>query len=167
MSQPFPFPATWHAKALFPQERGDGATLPHLPDLSSSDFPRFSTRIVDKHVHDACVSPSCLLLTDLHHGWAVLRAIKCSGMGVTIELQNLGDAQLCREITAHIEHAFAGRRGDWRVSIAGSRASENWEMRVKGPNGFERSYTLAGSAGEREPEVIRRLILQLIPASSA
>jgi hypothetical protein len=87
-------------------------------------------------------------------------------MGVTIELLHLGDAQLCRDITSLIEHAFADRRGDWRVSIAGSRASENWEMRVEGPKGFERSYTLAGSSGEHEPEAVRRLILQLIPASS-
>jgi hypothetical protein len=86
-------------------------------------------------------------------------------MGVTIELLHLGDAQLCRDITS-LEHAFADRRGDWRVSIAGSRASENWEMRVEGPKGFERSYTLAGSSGEHEPEAVRRLILQLIPASS-
>src|ERR1700758_1049577 len=98
--------------------------------------------------------------------FAPLREIKCSGMGVTIELQNLGDAQLCRDITAHIEHAFADRRGDWRVSIAGSCASETWEMRVEGPNGLERSYTLAGSVGEHEPEAIRRLILQLIPVTS-
>ena len=122
---------------------------------------------MDKHVHDACVSLSCLALNGLHHEWAVLRAIKCSGMGVTIELQNLGDAQLCREITACIEHAFADRRGDWRVSIAGSRASQNWEMRMEGPNAFERTYTLAGATGEHEPEAIRRLVLQLIPASSA
>jgi hypothetical protein len=87
-------------------------------------------------------------------------------MGVTIEPQNLGDAQLCRDITAHIQHALAERRGDWRVSIAGSRASENWDMRVAGPKGFERSYTLAGSAGQHEPDAIRRLILQLIPGSS-
>ena len=93
-------------------------------------------------------------------------AIKLRAMGVTIELQNLGDAELCREITALIEHAFADRRGDWRVSIAGSRASENWDMRVEGPKGLERSYTLAGSAGQHEPEAIRKLILQLIPASS-
>ncbi len=52
----------------------------------------------------------------------------------------LGDAQLCQEIVARIEHAFADRRGGWRVSIAGSRACETWEMRVKGPNGFKRSY---------------------------
>ena len=87
-------------------------------------------------------------------------------MGVTIELQNLGDAQLCRDSTSLIENAFADRRGDWRVSIAGSRASENWEMRVEGPKGFERPYTLAGSSREHEPEAVRRLILQLIPASS-
>ena len=85
---------------------------------------------------------------------------------MTIELQNLGDAQLCRDITAQIEHAFADRRGGWRISIAGSRATENWQMRVEGPNGFERSYTLAGSAGEHQPEAIRRLILQLLPVSS-
>jgi|ERR1700751_4052782 len=83
-------------------------------------------------------------------------------MAVTVELQNLGDAQLCGEITGHIEHAFADRRGNWRVSIAGSRASENWEMRMEGPNGFERSYSLAASAGEHHPEVIRRLILQIV-----
>lgn len=88
-------------------------------------------------------------------------------MGVTIKLQNLDDAQLCRDIAACIERAFADRRGDWRMSIAGFRASQNWEIRVEGPNGFERSDTLAGSAGEHEPEAIRRLILQLIPASFA
>jgi len=55
-------------------------------------------------------SPSCLALTGLHHGWAVPRAMKCSGMAVTVEQSNcgnLGDARLCRDITAHIEHAFA------------------------------------------------------------
>jgi hypothetical protein len=87
-------------------------------------------------------------------------------MPVTTDLRNLGDAQLCREIVASIEHALSDKRGEWRVSIAGSRASENWEMRVEGPNGFERSYTLAGAAGEHEPEAIRRLILQLVPTGS-
>ena len=67
-------------------------------------------------------------------------------MGVTAELHNLGDARLSKEIATSIEHALSDRRGEWRVSIAGSRASENWEMRVEGPNGFQRSYTLAGAA---------------------
>ena len=84
-------------------------------------------------------------------------------MGITIELQNLGDAQLCREITAHVEHAFSDRKGDWRVSIAGSRASENWEMRIEGPNGFERSYSLSGVAGEHEPAAIHTLVMRLMP----
>jgi hypothetical protein len=88
-------------------------------------------------------------------------------MGVTIELQNLGDAQLSREIVASVEHALNDKLGDWRVSITGSHASENWEMRVDGPNGFERSYTLAGAAGHHEPEAIRRLILQLVPTGSS
>jgi hypothetical protein len=87
-------------------------------------------------------------------------------MGVSVELQNLGDADLSKEIALRIEHAFADRRGDWRVSITGSRGSESWDMRVEGPNGFERSYSLAGAAGEHEPEAIRRLIIQLLPGSS-
>jgi hypothetical protein len=88
-------------------------------------------------------------------------------MGVTVELQNLGDTRLSKEIRASIEHALSDRLGDWRVTIAGSRAGENWEMRVEGPNGFERTYTLSGAAGEHEPEAIRRLLVQLVPRSSS
>ncbi len=84
-------------------------------------------------------------------------------MGVTIELQNLGDAQLCREITVQLEHAFSGREGAWRVSISGSRAADNWDLRVEGPKGFERSYSLSGSAGEHEPSVICTIVLRLAP----
>jgi len=87
-------------------------------------------------------------------------------MGVTIELQNLGDAELCREITAHVEHTFSDLQGNWRVSIAGSRAAESWEMRIEGPNGFERSYTLSGAAGEHEAAAIRTLVLKLMPPAS-
>jgi hypothetical protein len=88
-------------------------------------------------------------------------------MGVTIELQNLGDAQRCREITVHLEHAFSEREGEWRVSIAGSRAAENWDLRVEGPNGFERSYALSAAAGEQEPAAIRTLVLKLVPPAKA
>jgi hypothetical protein len=83
-------------------------------------------------------------------------------MGVTIELQNLGDAELCREIAVGIEHALSEKVGEWRVSIAGSRETENWDMRVEGPNGFERSYTLSGAASQHGPEAIRKMILQLV-----
>lgn len=88
-------------------------------------------------------------------------------MGVTIELQNLGDVQLCRDITVHIEHAFSGRQGEWRVSIAGSRAAESWELSVEGPNGFERSYTLSADAGQHEPAAIRALVVRLLPPATA
>ncbi|MGH9516638.1 MAG: hypothetical protein ACRD3P_13275 [Terriglobales bacterium] len=88
-------------------------------------------------------------------------------MGAKVDLQNLGDSELSREIAAQIEHALSDKLGDWRVSIAGSRASENWEMRIEGPNGFERSYTLIDTAGEHVPDTIRRLVLQLVPAASS
>lgn len=86
-------------------------------------------------------------------------------MSVSTEFHNLGDTELCRDIVARVEHALSDRQGEWHVSIAGSRENENWEMKVEGPNGFERSYTLSGSAGEHTPDAILRLILQLIPAS--
>ena len=84
-------------------------------------------------------------------------------MAVTIELHNLGDAQLCRDITVHLEHAFSERPGEWRVSITGSRAADTWDLRLEGPNGFERSYTLSKDAGEHEPAAIRSLALKLLP----
>jgi len=84
-------------------------------------------------------------------------------MAITIELQNLGDVALCREITVHLEHALSDRLGAWRVSISGSRAAESWDLRVEGPNGFERSYSLSGSAGEHQPAVICAIVLRLAP----
>jgi hypothetical protein len=91
-------------------------------------------------------------------------SIESDDMGVTIELQNLGDAPLCREITGLLEHVFADRQGLWRVSISGSRATDDWGVRLEGPNGFERSYSLSGSAGEHEPAAISALVLRLLPA---
>jgi hypothetical protein len=52
------------------------------------------------------------------------------------------------------------------VSIAGSRADDSWEMKIWGPNGFERSYTLAGSAGEHQPLVIGNVLRRLLPAKA-
>jgi hypothetical protein len=65
------------------------------------------------------------------------------------------------------EHALAGRPGDWRVSTAGSRASETWELRVDGPNGFERSYALSAAVVEHDPAAIRTLSLRLVAPSKA
>ena len=88
-------------------------------------------------------------------------------MAITIELQNLGDAQLSKEISARVEHALSERPGEWRVAISGSREGENWNMRSEGPNGFERSYVPASSSGEHEPEAISKLVLKLLPASTS
>ena len=85
-------------------------------------------------------------------------------MAVSVELHNTGDPTVGREVQALVEHALSDRAGEWRVSIVGSRANENWEMKVEGPNGFERSYTLVGSAGEHQPVVIGNVLLKLLPA---
>jgi hypothetical protein len=87
-------------------------------------------------------------------------------MAVTIEIQNTGDPRVRSEILAGVEHVLSEVAGEWRVSIVGSRTDDNWEMKVEGPQGFERSYTLAGEAGEHQPEVIRNVLIKLLPAST-
>ena len=87
-------------------------------------------------------------------------------MAVTIEMQNTGDPRARSEILAAVEHVLSEVAGGWRVSIVGSRANDNWEMKVEGPQGFERSYTLVGEAGEHQPEVIRNVLIKLLPAST-
>ncbi len=85
-------------------------------------------------------------------------------MAVTIEIQNTGDSRSRKEILAGVEHVLSDAAGEWRVSIVGSRADDNWEMKVEGPRGFERSYTLVGKAGEHQPEAIRNVLMKLLPA---
>jgi hypothetical protein len=87
-------------------------------------------------------------------------------MAVSLELHNTGDPSIGAEVRALVEHALCDRAGDWRVSIVGSRENDDWEMRVLGPNGFERSYTLVGSAGEHQPLAIGTLLLKLLPAKT-
>ena len=83
---------------------------------------------------------------------------------MTIEMQNTGDPRARSEILAGVEHVLSEVAGEWRVSIVGSRANDNWEMKVEGPQGFERAYTLVGEAGEHQPEVIRNVLIKLLPA---
>jgi hypothetical protein len=87
-------------------------------------------------------------------------------MAVAIEMQNTGDSRARREILAGVEHVMSDVAGEWRVSIVGSRANDNWEMKVEGPRGFERSYTLVGEAGEHQPEAIRNVLIKLLSAST-
>ncbi len=56
-------------------------------------------------------------------------------MAVTLELHNTGDPSIVAEVRALVEHALSDRPGDWRVSIVGSRASDNWEMKICGTKG--------------------------------
>jgi hypothetical protein len=87
-------------------------------------------------------------------------------MAVTVEMYNVGDAATSREVVALIEHVLSDKPGAWRVSILGSRANDNWEMKVEGPKGFERSYTLLGSAEQHQPQVIASVLLKLLPGNS-
>jgi hypothetical protein len=88
-------------------------------------------------------------------------------MALSVELHNIGDPAAGSEVQALIEHALSDRPGDWRVSIIGSRENDRWEMKIERPNGFERSYTLIGSAGEHQPLVIGNLLLKLLPAKAS
>jgi hypothetical protein len=92
--------------------------------------------------------------------------VQWTEMAISLELHNTGDAEVGAEIRALVEHALSDRPGDWRVSIAGSRENDSWEMKVWGPNGFERSYTLVGSAGEHRPLVIGSVLLKLLPTKA-
>jgi hypothetical protein len=84
-------------------------------------------------------------------------------MAASVEMQHIGDSDLQAEVRAVIEHVLADTPGDWRVSIVGSQANDRWEMRIVGPNAFERSYTLEGSAGEHRPETIRAILGRMLP----
>ena len=86
-------------------------------------------------------------------------------MAVSVEMQHTGDMALQRDVAVMIEHMFADRPGEWRVSIVGSQANDRWEMKIVGPNAFERSYTLEGSAGEHRPEAIRSILGKMLPGT--
>jgi hypothetical protein len=84
-------------------------------------------------------------------------------MAVTVEMQNTGTSRLKADVVASVEQVLSSRHGDWRVSIVGSRANDRWEIKITGPNAFERSYSLEGTAGEHRPEAIRVLLGKLVP----
>jgi len=82
-------------------------------------------------------------------------------MAITVELQNTGGLAQRAEVKAFIEHALSDKPGAWLVSILGSQQNDDWELTVEGPNGFARSYTLNGAAGEHQPLKIGQLVRQL------
>jgi len=87
-------------------------------------------------------------------------------MRVTVETHNTGDAALQRDLVAMIEHVLSDRPGDWRVEILGSQGTDRWEMKITGPNAFERSYTLEGNLGQHEPSTVSAIIARMLPAKN-
>jgi len=85
-------------------------------------------------------------------------------MAVSVEMHNTGDANLQRDLQAIIEHVFSDRSGDWRVEILGSQGSDRWEMKMTGPNAFERSYTLEGTLGQHEPNTVAAIVAKMLPS---
>jgi hypothetical protein len=84
-------------------------------------------------------------------------------MAVSVEIHHTGsDPGQRADIAALIEHALADRPGEWKVSIIGSQANDCWEMRIAGPNAFERTYTLEGTAGEHEPQTIGTIVAKMM-----
>jgi hypothetical protein len=84
-------------------------------------------------------------------------------MPVTVEMQNTGDPSLKADVVASVEHVLSARPGDWQVTIVGSQANDRWEMKIIGPNAFERSYRLEGNRDEHRPEEISDLLGKLVP----
>ena len=78
-------------------------------------------------------------------------------------MHNIGDLNLQQDVVTIVEHVLADRAGDWRVLIVGSQESDRWEMKIFGPNGFERSYTLEGTSGELDPQRIATLVARMVP----
>jgi hypothetical protein len=76
-------------------------------------------------------------------------------MALTAEMHNRGGRGLERDVVAIIERTCVGiglRTGGSQSS--GSPGGDRWEMTIKGPSGFGRSYTIEGTAGQREPHAI-------------
>jgi len=88
-------------------------------------------------------------------------------MPVIVEMHNTGNPALQRDIVAMIEHVLSDRSGDWRVSILGSQSSDQWEMKIFGPNAFERSFVLEGAAGQHEPRAIASIVSKMVPEKSS
>jgi hypothetical protein len=86
-------------------------------------------------------------------------------MAVTVETHNLGNPELQRDVVALLEHVLSNRSGDWRILIVGSAGSDRWELKISGPNAFERSYTLEGAAGEHDPHVIAATVSRMVPTA--
>jgi hypothetical protein len=87
-------------------------------------------------------------------------------MAVSVEMHHIGDSRAQAEVRATIEHVLADQPGDWRILVIGSQANDRWEMTIAGPNAFERSYTLEGSAREHDARVVGGIVSRIVAARS-
>lgn len=135
-------------------------------------FPRLRARDTGIAIGPDHTPPGAAPQAESSHGCSGFaaagnRMIFSDSMAVSVEMQHTGDSSLQAEVRAIIEHVLADRLGDWRVSIVGSQANDRWELKIVGPNGFERSYTLEGAAGEHRPEVIQVILGKMLPGRKA
>jgi len=74
-----------------------------------------------------------------------------------------GYPELQDRIGSAIEHVLVSHPGEWHVTIVGSQRSDAWEIKISGPDTFQRYYTLEGAFGYHDPEVIERVIARMVP----
>ncbi len=55
-------------------------------------------------------------------------------MAGLVEMRHTGYAELQRDVVAMVEHVLSDRPGNWRVLIVGSQDSDQWELKIFGPN---------------------------------
>jgi hypothetical protein len=73
-----------------------------------------------------------MALTGLLEKYLLVTLYNTGDMAVTIEMQNTGDSRARREILAGVEHVLSDLAGEWRVSMVGSRANDDWERKGEG-----------------------------------
>jgi hypothetical protein len=80
-------------------------------------------------------------------------------------MHNTGNPELRRDVITMVEHVLSDRPRDWPVSIIGSQESDHWELKIFGPNAFERSYALEGIVGQHDPHVIAAIVSRMVPGT--
>ncbi|HEY6118450.1 MAG TPA: hypothetical protein VIV66_00755 [Pyrinomonadaceae bacterium] len=87
-------------------------------------------------------------------------------MAVVVEMHHTGNQEQQRDVVAIVEHVLSDHLGNWRVVVVGSQDSAQWELKILGPNGFERSYTLEGNAGQHDPHANAAIVSRMVPRKS-
>ena len=143
--------------ALLSEWRRVGNAPDHTPvDLANTIRPELDA--VDK-----------TLIAELDESTATRASASCRieiakavGIYVSAHKNSLGTIKAI-SLDRALATACIGPR-NWRLEILGSQGTDRWEMKITGPNGFERSYTLEGGIGQHEPNVVAAIIARMLPA---